>query len=107
MSQSQPESSRQKVSIVIPVYNGGALLRKVLDSVFNQRNVSVEVLVIYDHSNDETVRILGDIATNHGFTLITHQINLGLAATLNEGISRANGDYVMTLHQDCELMVPD
>ncbi|MGI0081085.1 MAG: glycosyltransferase family 2 protein, partial [Nitrososphaerales archaeon] len=107
MSQNQPESSRPKVSIVIPVYNGGPLLRKMLDSVFNQRDVSFEVLVVDDHSTDETPTILKDIVAHHPFTLVTHETNLGLAASLNEGISRANGDYVMTLHQDCELIIPD
>ncbi len=107
LSQNQPESSRPEVSVIIPVYNGGPLLGKVLNSVFSQRNVSFEVLVVDDHSTDETQRILKDMAAVYHFRLLTHESNLGLAASLNEGLNHANGDYAMTLHQDCELMVPD
>lgn len=95
------------MSIVIPVFNGGQLIRKALDSVFNQKKARFEVIVIDDHSTDGTTRILEEISATHTMTLVAHESNLGLAASLNEGLNRARGDYVMTLHQDCELMIPD
>jgi glycosyltransferase involved in cell wall biosynthesis len=95
------------VSIIIPVYNGGENIRNVLNSVFKQQNVRFEVIVIDDCSIDNTPELLKMIARDHMVKLITHSRNQGLAASLNEGINMASGDFILTLHQDCELIGSD
>jgi glycosyltransferase involved in cell wall biosynthesis len=96
-----------KVSVVIPVYNGGSNVEKVLDSVFKQQGIDLEVIVIDDFSTDGTTDILKRLAEKYPFRLIVHQSNQGLAATLNDGMKNSQGEFLLTLHQDCELVEDD
>ena len=53
-----------KVSIVIPCYNHGAMLREALDSVEHARNANVVEVIIVDDGSSETeaARILNEAA---------------------------------------------
>ena len=62
---------KDKVSIVIPCYNHGAMLREALASVEQVRNETLlEVIIVDDGSSDaETIRIL-DEATKAGYCVV-------------------------------------
>ena len=47
-----------KVSIIIPVYNGENYIREAIDSALNQTYRNIEVLVINDGSKDNTEKII-------------------------------------------------
>lgn len=42
------DSFNPKISIVIPVYNGGDFLGKAIDSVLNQTYKNIEIIVVND-----------------------------------------------------------
>ena len=48
----------KKVLIIMATYNGEKYLREQLESIFNQKNVEVSVLVRDDGSQDRTIDIL-------------------------------------------------
>jgi teichuronic acid biosynthesis glycosyltransferase TuaG len=50
--------SRPLISVVVPAYNGEATLRRVLDSVFAQDSIGLDVVVCNDGSTDATASIL-------------------------------------------------
>ena len=86
-----------KVSVVVPVYNGEKYLREALDSVLNQSAKPFEVLVIDDGSTDTTV----EIARQYGERIrYIRRSNGGAAAARNDGVKNATGNYIAFLDAD-------
>jgi glycosyltransferase involved in cell wall biosynthesis len=92
-----------KVSIIIPCYNHGALLREALASVKEVRNENLlEVIVVDDGSSDaETIRILKEVA-EAGYGVVS-QPNRRVSAARNAGIRLANGEFILPLDSDNRL----
>jgi glycosyltransferase involved in cell wall biosynthesis len=92
-----------KVSIVIPCYNQGVMLREALASVEQVRNANLlEVIVVDDGSSEaETTRIL-DEATKAGYSVVS-QPNRGPGAARNTGIRLAKGEFILPLDSDNRL----
>ena len=78
-----------KVSIVIPCYNHGVMLREALASVEQVRNANLlEVIIVDDGSSEaETTRILEEVG-QAGRSVVA-QSNWGLSAARNVGIRLA------------------
>jgi glycosyltransferase involved in cell wall biosynthesis len=96
-----------KVSVLLPVYNAGPPLDLALESVMRQNFADYEILVIEDASTDESLqRIRRYEAQDPRIRVIAHRTNRGLAATLNEGLAVASGEYVARMDQDDEAL-PD
>ncbi|HEY4256910.1 MAG TPA: glycosyltransferase [Candidatus Udaeobacter sp.] len=91
------------VSIVIPCYNQGALLREALASVEQVRNENLlEVIVVDNGSSEvETTTILRQVQ-EAGYCVVP-QPNCGLGAARNAGIRRAKGEFVLPLGSDNRL----
>jgi glycosyltransferase involved in cell wall biosynthesis len=91
------------VSIVIPCYNQGALLREALASVKQVRNENLlEVIVVDNGSSEvETTTILRQVQ-EAGYCVVP-QPNCGLGAARNAGIRRAKGEFVLPLGSDNRL----
>ena len=43
-----------KVSFIVPVYNVEKYLKKCIDSILSQTHTNLEIIVIYDISNDNS-----------------------------------------------------
>ena len=92
-----------KVSIVIPCFNHGTMLREALASLEEVRNENLlEVIIVDDGSSDaETIRILKEVA-EAGYNVVS-QPNGGLGAARNAGIRRAKGEFILPLDSDNRL----
>jgi glycosyltransferase involved in cell wall biosynthesis len=92
-----------KVSIVIPFYNHGVMLREALASVEQVRNANLlEVIIVDDGSSEaETTRTL-DEATKAGYSVVS-QPNRGPGAARNTGIRLAKGEFILPLDSDNRL----
>jgi len=95
-----------KVSIVIPCYNHGVMLREALTSVEQVRNENLlEVIIVDDGSSDgETIRILKE-AAEAGYTVVS-QPNRRVSAARNAGIRLAKGEFILPLDSDNRLRDP-
>jgi len=89
-----------KVSIVIPCFNQGAMLREALASVEHVRNANLlEVIVVDDGSSEiETKKILTEVV-KVGYCVVP-QPNRGLGAARNAGIRLARGEFILPLDSD-------
>ena len=89
-----------KISIVIPCYNHGAVLREALASVEEVRNENLgEVIIVNDGSTDvETCRLFEELDKSK--YKIVHQSNRGLGAARNAGVKIAQGEFILTLDSD-------
>jgi glycosyltransferase involved in cell wall biosynthesis len=94
-----------KVTVLLPVYNAGPPLDAALESVIRQNFSDYEILVIDDCSTDDSLqRIRRHEARSPLIRVIAHPTNCGLAATLNEGLEAARGEYIARMDQDDESL---
>jgi len=88
-----------KVSIVIPVYNGGDYLEEAIDSAVAQTYPNIEVIVINDGSGDNGQT--DQIARSYGDKIRYFcKENGGVASALNFGIKKMKGEYFSWLSHD-------
>lgn len=92
------------VTVLLPVYNGAATLAQSIESVLAQDMDDWELLIIDDASTDDSALVAERYAGDPRVTIIRHVENLGLAATLNEGLERASHGLVARLDQDDEAL---
>ena len=94
--------SSASISAVIPVWNGRALVEKLLASLRRQTRPAAQILVVDNGSTDgaaERARALGAQVHSMGH-------NTGFAAAVNRGIEASAGRWIAVLNSDVEL-APD
>jgi len=88
-------------SIVIPVYNAERYLENCIDSIFAQTSCSdYEVILVNDGSKDRSPEICDRYAEQVPAVKVIHQVNQGVSAARNAGISAARGTYILFLDAD-------
>ncbi|MFH0780842.1 MAG: glycosyltransferase [Pseudomonadota bacterium] len=92
-------TQNKKITVLMPVYNAGALVGTSVRSVINQTFTDFEFLIIDDCSTDNTVAILESFSDRR-IRLIKNDTNLGVARTLNRGLDLAFGKYVARMDAD-------
>jgi len=84
---------------------------RTVSSILMQKDVPFELIVVDDASSDSTDALIETLISQSEFfgkfSLVRHEKNLGLSMSLNDGIQRAKGNFVLILHQDCELVGAD
>ncbi len=105
MSASEPDSLAL-ASIILPVYNEAALLRKNIAEVVNhvsglQDKYRFEILLINDGSRDNSAAICDELAALYPMVrAFHHPANFGVGQALKYGFSVSRGDYVVVLDAD-------
>ncbi len=96
-------ATRPALSVVIPSYNGRALLDVCLASVARcrPRGVEVEVIVADDASTDDSVAWLA--ASHPDVRVVRLESNRGFVGAANAGIAAARGEIVQLLNNDTEV----
>jgi acetyltransferase-like isoleucine patch superfamily enzyme len=83
------------LSVVLTNFNHAKFLRRALPALAAQTRPPDEWILIDDASTDDSRSILAEFArTQTHATVIHHEKNLGVVASLNEGLRGARGDYV-------------
>jgi glycosyltransferase involved in cell wall biosynthesis len=88
------------VSVVVPCFNYGHLLRESLDSVLGQSLQDWECIVVDDGSTDDTSAVAGSYAAQDARFVCLRQENRGLSAARNAGLRKARGELVQLLDAD-------
>jgi glycosyltransferase involved in cell wall biosynthesis len=96
-------STNPKVTVAIPVYNVEPYVARSINSVIDQDYDNIEILVVYDKSNDNSLMVTKDSLTRCHFpyTIIENDIkksSIGIARNIL--LDNFNGDYLYFLDSD-------
>ena len=88
------------VSVIIPVYNRERFINKSIRSILDQslNKEQYEVIVVDDGSKDGTSQILNNYSDR--IKILTNNKNYGLPYSLNRGIKKSKGRFIIRLDSD-------
>ena len=98
----------RKLSIVIPAYNEGATIHRILhkvQAVILLNDIEKEVVIVNDCSSDNTEEAILNYQKQNPSLLIQyrkHDVNQGKGAALHSGIKEATGDIIVIQDADLE-----
>lgn len=87
------------VSVIVASYNHQDYIKECLLSILKQSYPNIELIVIDDGSEDNSVEIIKKLQNDYGF-IFEIQENMGLAKTLNRAIGIARGKYIVSFGSD-------
>ena len=83
-----------KISIIIPVFNGEEYLTMCIKALLNQTYKNNEYIFINDGSTDNSLKILRDYEKKDDRIIVIDKENTGVSDSRNIGIKKASGDYI-------------
>jgi len=97
-----------EISVIIPVYNGAATLKRTVDSVLNQTFGDYEIIIADDASEDESFTIAKSYAEKDGrIKVIKNEKNSFVGYTREKALEKAEGKYIFFLDSDDEMFSSD
>lgn len=85
---------KEKISIIIPVYNLEKYISKCIESVIYQSYNNLEIIIINDGSTDTSGNICDCYAKKDNRIIVINQNNQGLSMARNNGLEIATGKYI-------------
>lgn len=92
--------SKNKVSVIIPVFNVEKYLSVCVNSVLNQTLKDIEIILVDDESPDNCPQMCDEYAKRDSRVKVVHKKNGGLGFARNSGLEIATGEYVAFLDSD-------
>lgn len=88
------------VSVIIPIYNLGACLKRCLNSILRQTYANLQIIVVDDGSTDDSLSLLKKYAQLDDRIELVCQDNQGVSTARNNGLLIARGEFVMFVDGD-------
>ena len=95
---------KNRLSIIIPVYNAEDYLDSCLQSIIAQDYTSLEVILVDDGSTDSSPLICDRYSATDPRFRTLHKPNGGVSSARNAGLELAKGEYVMFVDSDDTLL---
>lgn len=94
-----------KVSVIIPVYKAEKYIQKCCETLFQQTLEEVEYIFVNDCTPDNSIERIREVLNNYQgcgdrVTIITHEKNLGVSQSRQDGVDHAVGDYIIHCDPD-------
>lgn len=88
------------VSVVMPAYNSASTIKESVNSIFSQTYSNLELIIIDDYSDDDTIDILENNFNDDRLVIRRLGQNSGAGIARNEGIKIANGRFITFCDSD-------
>ena len=88
------------LSIIIPVYNTGDSVNRMVNSILSQTFSDFELILVNDGSTDDTPGHLEKLAANDERVLVLTKENGGPSSARNLGLGAAKGEYIQFYDSD-------
>ena len=95
-----------RVSILIPVRNGEQYLEECLDSIIRQTYQDWELIIVNDHSDDKTEKILNEYKQRENRINFYNNKGKGIIDALKLAYSKSSGKLITRMDAD-DIMFPD
>lgn len=92
------------VTVIIPAHNCENYIEQTIQSVINQSYKKLQIIIINDGSTDGTSDRINKIYDP--IIIVINQTNHGVAATRNNGLKEADGEFVAFIDHD-DIWHPD
>ena len=89
-----------RLSVIIPIYNSQNTLKKCVDSVLAQSFTDMEIILVDDGSEDDSLKICREYEQQDKRIVVFHKENEGLVAARKSGLSIAKGEYIGFVDSD-------
>lgn len=83
-----------ELSVIVPVYNTGAILKQSINAILNQSYQDFELILVDDGSTDNSGLLCDEIASTDRKVKVIHKVNGGAGSARNAGIEHAVGKYI-------------
>ena len=88
------------ISVIIPVYNVEAYIRRCVDSILGQTYTNLEIILVDDGSTDSSPEICDEYAQLDSRVKVIHKENGGVSSARNRGLKESNGEYLTFVDSD-------
>ena len=92
-----------RVSVVTPNYNGKKFLKAFFESLNNDSELIGEVIIVDNASTDGSKEYIEGSTFNFPVRLIENTENVGFSPAVNQGIEKAQYEYIFSLNNDTEV----
>lgn len=94
------DANDKKVSIVVPVYNGEAYIKKCVESLLKQTYKPLEIILVNDGSEDGTAEVCAEYAGKFESVKFVNKKNEGVTLARLDGIKSSSGNYIAFVDAD-------
>ena len=88
------------VSVIVPVYNSTAYLKRCVDAILSQTYQDLEVVLVDDGSTDDSLNMCREYEKSDTRVKVFHKENGGSSSARNVGIKEATGEYICFCDSD-------
>lgn len=88
------------ISVIVPVFNAEKFLTACVESLLQQNEIRLEIMLVNDGSSDRSGAIADQFALQDSRVKVIHQQNGGASAARNTGLKSARGEYILFVDSD-------
>ena len=94
------QNGAHMISVIVPVFNCEQYIGKCIESIINQDEKNMELIIINDGSVDGTLEICNRWKEKDCRIVLINQENQGQGSARNFGIKKARGEYLVFVDAD-------
>lgn len=87
------------ISVLLPAHNAELYIAEAVQSILEQTESDLELIVLNDGSKDNTLRVLQDFHDPR-LCILSEEHNQGIVFQLNKGLRHATGKYIARMDAD-------